>query len=157
MYSIMKKKDAQFYFELGLKQLQDDDCKHAVDLYSIAIDIDPYLAEAYGFRGMAYFLGGNYQAALDDFNNALALEPTLENVYFFRALYFIQIKLYGEAIKDLSSAVEINNYFADAYFYRGICKGLLDDEKGGTFDIQTAAQLGLPEAQKKLNDKGIAW
>jgi hypothetical protein len=34
---------------------------------------------------------------------------------------------------------------------------MLDDEKGGTFDIQAAATLGMPEAQKKLNEKGIAW
>jgi tetratricopeptide (TPR) repeat protein len=157
LYDIMKKKNADTYLELGLRQLQDDDYKRAVDLLSRAIDIDPYLADAYGFRGMAYFLRGNYQAALDDCNIALSLEPALENVYFFRALYFIQTKLYGEAIKDLSSAIEINKHFADAYYYRGICKGMLDDLKGGTFDIMAAAQLGMSEAQKILNEHNIVW
>ena len=83
---------------------------------------------------MAHFQLENYQAALDDFNNALALEPELENVHFYRALYFIKFKLYSQTIKDLNSAIEIDKYFADAYFYRGICKGMVDDLKGGTYD-----------------------
>jgi len=33
----------------------------------------------------------------------------------------------------------------------------VDDEKGGTYDIKAAASLGMREAQKKLNEKGIAW
>jgi tetratricopeptide (TPR) repeat protein len=106
---------------------------------------------------MAHFPRGDYQAALDDFNNALALESELENVNFFRALYFVQFKLYKEAIKDFSSAIGLNKHFAEAYFYRGICKGMLDDEKAGTFDIQAAASPGMPEAQKTLNEKGITW
>jgi tetratricopeptide (TPR) repeat protein len=106
---------------------------------------------------MTHFQLENYQAALDDFNNALALEPELENVYFYRALYFIKMEFYEMAIKDFTSAIEIDKYFADAYFYRGICKGMLDDEKGGTYDIKAAASLGLQEAQKKLNEKGIVW
>jgi len=153
----MNKTEAETYCLLGLRYLQDEDNKRAIDFFSSALDVDPYFAEAYGFRGMAHFLRGDYQAALDDFNNALALEPELENVYFFRALYFIKFKLYGQAIQDLTSAIEIDKYFADAYYYRDICKGMLDDEKGGTFDIQASASLGMPEVQKKLNEKGIAW
>jgi hypothetical protein len=34
---------------------------------------------------------------------------------------------------------------------------MLNDIKGGTYDIKAAASLGIPEAQKKLNEKGIAW
>ena len=80
----------------------------------------------------------------------------MDKAYFFRALYFIHVKLYEEAIKDFTSAIELDKYFAEAYFYRGICKGL-DDEKGGTYDIKAAASLGMPEAQKKLNEKGVVW
>ena len=148
---------AHNFFEMGLRLLQADDCHNAIGMLSIAIDVDPYLTEAYQFRGIAYFSLGNFQAALDDFNNALFLEPTLENVYFYRALYFIKMEFYEMAIKDFTSAIELDKYFAEAYFYRGICKGMVDDEKGGTYDIKAAASLGMPEAQKKLNEKGIVW
>jgi tetratricopeptide (TPR) repeat protein len=154
----MKEKgQAQHYLEMGLRLLQADDCHNAISMLSIAIDVDPYFAEAYQFRGIAYFSLHSYQRALDDCQTALSLDPSLDKAYFFRALYFIHIKLYGEAIKDFTSAIELNKYFAEAYFYRGICKGLLDDEKGGTYDIKAAASLGLPEAQKKLNEKEIVW
>jgi tetratricopeptide (TPR) repeat protein len=72
-------------------------------------------------------------------------------------LLHIQSKNYQDAIDDFSSAIELDKHFAEAYFYRGICKGMLDDEKGGTYDIKSAASLGMPEAQKKLNEKGIVW
>jgi tetratricopeptide (TPR) repeat protein len=153
----MNKTEADTYLLIGLRYLQDEDNKRAIDFLSSALTVDFYLSEAYGFRGIAHFQLEDYQAALDDFNNALALGPTLENVYFFRALYFIQRKLYSEALKDFTSAIEINKYFAEAYYYRGICKGVLDNEKGGTFDIQAAASLGMTEAQKKLNERGIVW
>ena len=119
---------------LPFRYSQDEDHKRAINFFITALEIDPTFAEAYGFRGMAHFQLENYQAALDDFNNALALEPELENVHFYRALYFIKFKLYSQTIKDLNSAIEIDKYFADAYFYRGICKGMVDDLKGGTYD-----------------------
>lgn len=137
--------------------MQDEDNKAAIDFFTTALEIDPYFADAYGFRGMAYFSLENYQAALDDFNNALAIEPLLENVYFFRALYFYKKKLYEMAIKDFTSAIEIDKHFGDAYLYRGFCKGLMDDLKGATYDMIAAAQLGISAAQKKLNERGIAW
>jgi len=149
--------DAEFYLLLGLQYSQDENNKQAIDFFSTALEIDPYLTEAYGFRGMAHLQLENYQAALDDFNNALALEPELENVYFYRALYFYKMKLYDQAIKDLTSAIEIDKHFGDAYLYRGFCKGMVDDLQGATFDIQAAAQLGIPEAQKTLNERGIPW
>ena len=153
----MKEREAFTCFKLGLKYLQDDDHKRAIKLLSIAIDVDPYFAEAYQFRGIAYFSLHSYQRALDDYQTALSLDPSLDKAYFFRALYFIHFKLYGEAIKDLTSAIELDKYFAEAYFYRGICKGMLDDFKDGTYDIKAAASLGLKEAQKKLNEEGIVW
>lgn len=65
----------------------------SIDFLSSALDVDPYLFESYGFRGIAHFQLEYYQAALDDFNNALALESTLKNVCFFRGLYFIKVKV----------------------------------------------------------------
>jgi len=153
----MKEREAFTCFKLGLKYLQDDDHKRTIDLLSIAIDLDSHFAKAYQFRVIAYFSLHSYQRALDDYQTALSLDPSLDKAYFFRALYFIHFKLYGEAIKDLTSAIELDKYFAEAYFYRGICKGMLDDLKGGTYDIKAAASLGLPEAQKKLNEEGIVW
>jgi tetratricopeptide (TPR) repeat protein len=153
----MKKREATTYFTLGLRFLHDDDCKRAISLLSIAIDLDSYFAEAYGFRGLAHFTLGTYQEAMDDYNVALSLDPSLDKIYYFRATLHLVEKHYEEAINDFTSAITSDSYFAEAYFYRGICKGLLDDEKGGTYDIKAAASLGMPEAQKTLNEKGIVW
>lgn len=71
------------------------------------------------------------------------LSSALENVHFFRALYFIKVKVYEMAIKDFTSIIEIDKFFAEAYYYRGICKGMFDDEKGGTYDIKAAATTGV--------------
>lgn len=153
----MKKTEADTYLTLGLRCLQDDDHKRAIELLSIAIDVDPCFAEAYGFRGMAHFTLGTHQEAMDDYNVALSLDPSLHSVYYFRATLHLMRKHYQDAVNDFTLAIELDNYFAEAYFYRGMCKGLLDDEKGGTYDIKAAASLGMPEAQKILNEKEIVW
>jgi tetratricopeptide (TPR) repeat protein len=153
----MKRREADTYFLLGLRYSQDGDNQRAIDFFSIAIDVDPYFAEAYGFRGIARFSLNMPKEALIDFNSALVLDSSLDTIYFFRALLYLHFKRYDKAITDFTSAIELDKYFAEAYFYRGICKGMVDDLKGATYDIQAAASLGMPEAQKKLNEKAIAW
>ena len=153
----MRKENPEFYLRIGLEYLQDEKHEGAISFLNSAIRVDPNLAEAYQFRGIAHFALGNYQAALDDYNTALSLDSTLHMVYVFRALYFIEIKLYHVAIEDLSLAIQLNKHCAEAYFFRGGCKGMVDDLKGGTFDIMAAAQLGMREAQKTLNERGIPW
>ena len=48
----MKKTEADTYLTLGLRYLQDDEHKRAIEILSIAIDVDPHFAEAYQFRGI---------------------------------------------------------------------------------------------------------
>ena len=68
---------------MGLRCLQDDDHKRAINLLSIAIDLDSHFAEAYGFRGLAHFTLGTYQEAMDDYNIALSLDPSLDRYITF--------------------------------------------------------------------------
>ena len=75
---------AHHYFEMGLRLLQAGDCQNAIDLLSIAIDLNSQFGEAYGYRGLAYFNLGTYQEAMDNYNIALSLDSSLENVYFLQ-------------------------------------------------------------------------
>jgi hypothetical protein len=50
-----RKKQKHDYLEMGLLLLQEDDYLNAIKLLDVAIDIDSEFAEAYGFRGFAYY------------------------------------------------------------------------------------------------------
>jgi tetratricopeptide (TPR) repeat protein len=148
---------ARHYFEMGLLLLQDNDYRNAIDLLSTAISLDSDFGEAYGFRGFAYFNLGMYEEAMTDYDLALYLDLSSDKILYFRATLHLELKHYQEAIEDYTSAIELHKSFADAYYHRGICKGILGDTKGATYDIIAAAQLGMRLAQKILNEKGIVW
>jgi tetratricopeptide (TPR) repeat protein len=105
----MKKREANTYFTLGLRLLHDDDCKRAISLLSIAIDLDSHFAEAYGYRGIAHFTLGMHQKATEDFNTALSLDPSLNKIYYFRATLHLVEKHYEEAINDFTSAITLDS------------------------------------------------
>lgn len=146
-----------FYLQRGVTLLRDGDCQNALEFLSIATEINPKFAEAYGYIGVAFYALGLWVDAMDNYQKALSLDSTLEKVYFFRGVLHSQLTHYQEAVNDFDLAIEWDNLFDDAYCYRGACRAFLNDQKGAIQDLRFAAHLGNRIAQKMLNLKGIIW
>ncbi len=146
-----------FYLQRGVTLLRDGDCQNALEFFSIATEINPKFAEAYGYIGVAFYVLGLWSEAMDNYQKALSLDSTLEKVYFFRGVLHSKLTHYQEAVNDFNLAIEWDNLFDDAYCYRGACRAFLNDQKGAIQDLRFAARLGNRIAQKMLNLKGIIW
>ena len=68
-----------------------------------ALEIDPEFAQAYFFRGQAYYRLGQNRLALDDFNRALDLLPS-RNIFFHRGLAYSRLGEREAAGKDFNTA-----------------------------------------------------
>ena len=95
------------WFARALKLLHAGASQDALDALSTAIQLDPEFAEAYAYRGFAYYRLDNYDAAMEDYGKAVALWPNLAEAYYFRAILHGQLKEYQQAIRDYTRAVEL--------------------------------------------------
>ena len=75
--------------------------------FSKAIEIRPESAEALNYRGWAYYMLGDMDAAMTDLNHAIALDPTLHYAFNNRGLVW-QAMGYPEIAKvDFEQAIEL--------------------------------------------------
>jgi tetratricopeptide (TPR) repeat protein len=87
--------------------------------FTRAITINPQYADAYYYRGRAYYNMNNYNLAVKDFTQAITINSQYADAYCHRGRAYYDMKNYDFAIADLTQAININPQYAEAYYYRG--------------------------------------
>ena len=80
-------------------------CKHLIEHYTKAIEVDPNMVEAYVNRAIVYTNLGQYELAVEDCNKAIELDPTLPTIYINRAYNYNCMKEYHKAIVDCTNVI----------------------------------------------------
>jgi tetratricopeptide (TPR) repeat protein len=96
--------------------------------FSRAIQISPYLAEAYCGLGMAYQGLGDPERALAEFSRAIEYDPRQAPAFIQRARIRTESGDLDGALADLSRVMELQASDPELYLNRGICfvkKGLM--------------------------------
>ena len=117
-----------------------------------AIHLGPEYAEAYGYRGFAYYRLGNHGAAMENYDKAVPLWPNFAEVYYFRATLYGQLKDYEKAIIDYTKAIELKPTLVEAYYLRALNCGASGRYQGAIRDMKTAAELGYEPAKRFLEN-----
>ena len=95
-----------------------------------ALEISPYLGEAYFQRGCALEAVAKPDLALDDFDRALRCDPQLAHAYLHRGRLRTEKGEYDAALADFDQVMSMRPNDAECYLNRGIClakKGMLSD------------------------------
>ena len=82
------------------------------------IKLNPYVAETYYNRGIAYVSKGDLDQAIKDFTKAIELNPNYAEAYINRGLAYAKKGDHDRAIRDLNKATELNPKYTDAYSNR---------------------------------------
>ncbi|MCL2067064.1 MAG: tetratricopeptide repeat protein [Treponema sp.] len=127
--SIVRKnagKNANYYFNLGVENLGNNNSNLAIENFSEAIRKDPNFIEAYLKRGQAKFRwSGGTDECISDYTEVLRQKPDCAEAYLFRGDAY---RGYGgddgniandNALKDYNEAIRLNPNCAEAYFGRG--------------------------------------
>jgi len=112
-------KQAESHFESG-------DFLGSIQLYTLAIELDPQNARYISQRGVAFFRIGKNEEALYDLDLALKIEPQNPYRYSSRAFILSNLNRIDDAIKDYEKAIELDP--EDAIAYNNL--GLLQEKKG---------------------------
>ncbi len=135
------------YFRKGNRAALDEkDYNKAIDNYNMALKLNSEYAEAYYFRGYAYYNLKDYGKAIEDYSKAIKLNPEYEVVYDFRGNVYADLKEYDKAIEDYSKAIELNPEDAYAYYFRGITYKHLKEYDKAIEDYYKAIELNPEDA-----------
>ncbi len=130
---------------LGDICVAQEDWKNAVDHYSKAIAIRPFLTV---LRNRGYAYGGlkQFNKSVKDFSDALEMDPTDYLSYKYRGLAYCGLEKWEKALPDLSNAIQhINSGSTDElstlYSYKAMVHRQLNDEQKARADEKKAATL----------------
>ena len=128
----------------------------ALEYLNKAISLDSNYAYAYGNRGNAWYVKGNYDRAMLDYNKAIGLNPRCAEAYNNRGFTWYVKGNYDRAMLDYNKAIELNPGYAEAYNNRGIAWANKDNHNQAISDFSKAIELN-PRYAKAYNNRGIAW
>jgi tetratricopeptide (TPR) repeat protein len=102
----------------------------ALGQYNQAIQIAPYLGEAFCGRGCVYLAMGDAARALADFDRAIECDPRQIAAYIKRAKIRTESGDFDGALADFEKLMNMRAAEPEIYLNRGICllkKGLIND------------------------------
>ncbi|KIX13469.1 tetratricopeptide repeat protein [Dethiosulfatarculus sandiegensis] len=118
---------AALYVRRGQAYRAQGEYVRSISDYNLALQINPYMADAYFHRGNAYRLRRRLKLALADFNQAINLEPN-HHFYYYRSGVLVQLKRLKEAVADMEEAVRQKPGRAAYKARLTYLKGQLDDQ-----------------------------
>jgi len=121
--------------------LQQENHRRAIEIFTQVIEISPNDAVGYKKRGKSCCDLGDYGRAIEDFTKAIQINPYDADAYFYRGNAFYELGDKPEAIEDYTQAIKINPNDADAYINRGNLRDELGDTQGAVADFHKAADL----------------
>jgi tetratricopeptide (TPR) repeat protein len=114
---------------------------------------------AYSYRGMAYWMKDEHDAAVSDLSAALSLSTSanaapssIAIVYYFRGRAYNSKKNYDRAITDITQAIRLDSSKADFYAWRGNAYYFKENYIRARSDADRALALDPDNVMAKLLD-----
>ena len=138
----------QEFYNQGLEKMRQQDYQGAIEALNQAIAINPYWAEAYYQRGLAFFDLGKIHDAVSNYSEALQLNPDSTLAYYSRALARLKLKNLPGALADIDCAIQLNCEYAAAYELRGIVYRKQGEVTTAIAQFKQGAKLYLEQQDK---------
>jgi len=166
--SVTRNPDALAAFNQGMEQLQQENFKDAIALFSQAVEVDNTFAAAYVGLGEALLKLEDYEAAIQRYSEALNYDQNIALAYNGRGECHQEMGNIELAINDFNSAFELDrndpriaanlgdvliNYVRDA---KRAIQALTTAIDGDPENAEAYRNRGMAHAQLKELDEAIA-
>ena len=105
---VEKYQDYQNAVNAGKTSLNKKDYQAAIEHYTKAIEMSPFVMSHYYDRGIALYRKGDEKKAIEDFNKVIMLDPRSSSAYVYRGLCRVKGGDYQGALSDYKKALELN-------------------------------------------------
>lgn len=139
-----KKLTAEGHLAAAKRAFDGGDFDTSIRAATNAIRLNPKLAQAYSWRGKAYYASssGNQREALRDLHKAISIDPKVDEGYEYLAVIYDSQKQYNKALAALNRAIEANPGDRDLYNSRATILVTLGDSERALQDISEYIRLG---------------
>ena len=115
----------------------------AIENFDTAIDINPYLPDAYCNRGNAYLLKSEIDKAIKDYSQSIKHAPKDARSYSNRSVAYLRKGEFDKTIEDATTAVVLDEKLSNAYYNRAEAWLSLKEWDKAKADLTTAKKLGM--------------
>jgi Flp pilus assembly protein TadD len=144
------KLSADDYYNLGNEAKDTDD---KIKYYTKAIQLNPYDAQFYYYRGQAYNTKNLYPLAIEDFGKAIQYQAYYPSAYSSRGFSYYEMGQQDAAIADYTKSIEQDPSYAVTFFKRGVSYQKNGDNAKAVADYTEAIRL-KPGYVSALNNRG---
>ena len=144
------KLSADDYYNLGNEAKDTDD---KIKYYTKAIEINPYNAQFYYYRGLAYNKKTLFPLAIEDFSKAIQYQPNYPSAYASRGFSYYEMGQQDAAIADYTKSISLDPSYAVTFFKRGVSYQKKGDNAKALEDYTEAIRL-RPGYVSALNNRG---
>lgn len=167
-YSAGTKKESKYYktdsnefqaelaFQYGNALLMLGQIDRAIEVYSYAIERNPYAVHIYNNRGEAYRIKNEIDRAIEDYTEAIKLDLELVEAYNNRGVAYRNKGEIDKAILDYNRAIELNPNYAEAFVNRGTAYDSKGDFDQAIANYNKALTLN-PDEPVTYNNRGVAY
>jgi tetratricopeptide (TPR) repeat protein len=147
------KLSAAEYYNLG-NEAKDPEEK--IKNYTKAIEINPYNAQYYYYRGLAYKTKTRFPLAIEDFTKAIMYQSNYPNAYVNRGACYYEMGQQDAAIADYTEALKLDSSDAYTFLRRGISYQKKGENEKALPDYNQALKL-RPGYVSALNNRGLIY
>jgi Flp pilus assembly protein TadD len=147
------KLSAAEYYNLG-NEAKDPEEK--LTYYTKAIEINPYNAQYYYYRGLAYKAKARFPLAIEDFSKAIDHQANYPNAYVNRGHSYYEMGQQDAAIADYTKAIAWDARDALTFLRRGISYQKKGDIEKALADYNEAIRL-RPSYVSAHNNRGLMY
>jgi tetratricopeptide (TPR) repeat protein len=138
--NVFKIKVASLFYNYGLNNQNNKEFRKALELYNIALKINPKLVDAYSNRAVVRVHTSDLVGALSDLDTAIELCPDDPILYNARGIIKRDNDLDG-ALADHNYSININPKISGSFASRAIIKLRKGDLEGAINDCNQAVYL----------------
>jgi len=149
--------EALAHLDKGKDLFAKNKLDEAIHEFSLALDINGNLTDAYYFRGNIYADKGNYDKAIEDYTTTLRIEPEDAYALYNRGCTYHDKGDLDKAIEDYTAAIRIDPDSPPEYFAnRGIAYSDKENYDRAIEDFNAALKI-KPDDYLALNSRGITY
>ena len=147
------KLSASDYYSLG-NEAKDPEEK--IKNYTKAIEINPYNAQYYYYRGLAHNAKASFPMAIEDFTKAIMYQANNPRAFGGRGFSYYEMGQQEAAIADFTQAISLDPKNAVTFFRRGVSFQKKGENEKALGDYQEAVKLS-PNYVSALNNRGLIY
>jgi Tfp pilus assembly protein PilF len=147
------KLSASEYYDLGTDAKDQDE---KIKNFTKAIELNPYNAQYYYSRGLAYKATNRFPLAIQDFNKAIEYQPNYPMAFINRGTSYYEMGQQDAAIADYTQAISLDPRNAYTFFRRAVSFQKKGDNEKALTDYQEAIRLS-PRYVSALNNRGLIY